>query len=111
MVKLQFFFSLKCQEFPILQGLVAGAYVEMDTDGEANGLEYECLLFGMLLQLSNTLWALLVLLSVIHKMILLVCFSDMDDTLYPLSLGLNLACRKNIEGETTIAMQIFCNTD
>lgn len=23
---------------------------------------------------------------------------DMDDTLYPLSLGLNLACRKNIEG-------------
>ncbi|KAG8663656.1 uncharacterized protein C24B11.05 [Manihot esculenta] len=44
-----------------------GAYVEMDTDGEANGLEYECLLF------------------------------DMDDTLYPLSLGLNLACRKNIE--------------
>lgn len=23
----------------------------------------------------------------------------MDDTLYPLSSGLNLACRKNIEGE------------
>ena len=29
------------------------------------------------------------------------CFSDMDDTLYPLSSGLNLACRKNIEGMTT----------
>ena len=25
---------------------------------------------------------------------------DMDDTLYPLSTGVNLACRKNIEGMT-----------
>lgn len=24
--------------------------------------------------------------------------TDMDDTLYPLSLGLNLFCRKNIQG-------------
>ncbi|OAY48810.1 uncharacterized protein C24B11.05 isoform X2 [Manihot esculenta] len=41
----------------------------MDTDGrKANVLKYECLLF------------------------------DMDDTLYPMSSGLNLACRKNIEG-------------
>ncbi|KAJ6679967.1 hypothetical protein OIU79_019647 [Salix purpurea] len=40
----------------------------MDTpDQRANGAKYECLLF------------------------------DMDDTLYPMSLGLNLACRKNIE--------------
>ncbi|XP_057995955.1 uncharacterized protein C24B11.05 isoform X2 [Hevea brasiliensis] len=45
-----------------------GTYPEMDTDGRrANGLKYECLLF------------------------------DMDDTLYPMSSGLNLACRKNIE--------------
>ncbi|XP_042002085.1 uncharacterized protein C24B11.05-like [Salvia splendens] len=35
--------------------------------GSANGPKYECLLF------------------------------DMDDTLYPLSLGINMACRKNIE--------------
>jgi len=27
--------------------------------------------------------------------------TDMDDTLYPLSSGLNLACRKNIEGTNT----------
>ncbi|XP_050236588.1 uncharacterized protein C24B11.05 isoform X2 [Mercurialis annua] len=39
----------------------------MDTNGRASGIQYECLLF------------------------------DMDDTLYPLSTGLNLACRKNIE--------------
>lgn len=39
----------------------------MDAAGRANGPKYECLLF------------------------------DMDDTLYPLSLGLNMACRKNIE--------------
>jgi hypothetical protein len=25
--------------------------------------------------------------------------ADMDDTLYPLSLGINLACRKNIQGK------------
>ena len=25
-------------------------------------------------------------------------FTDMDDTLYPLSIGLNLVCRKNIQG-------------
>ncbi|XP_024440621.1 uncharacterized protein C24B11.05 isoform X3 [Populus trichocarpa] len=40
---------------------------KMDTAERANGPKYECLLF------------------------------DMDDTLYPMSLGLNLACRKNIE--------------
>uniref|UniRef100_A0A2P2K3Q9 Uncharacterized protein MANES_01G236100 n=1 Tax=Rhizophora mucronata TaxID=61149 RepID=A0A2P2K3Q9_RHIMU len=39
----------------------------MDSGGRANRNKYECLLF------------------------------DMDDTLYPLSSGLNLACRKNIE--------------
>jgi hypothetical protein len=26
--------------------------------------------------------------------------TDLDDTLYPMSSGLNLACRKNIEGMT-----------
>ncbi|KAJ6675094.1 hypothetical protein OIU85_011283 [Salix viminalis] len=45
-----------------------GNLFKMDTpDQRANGAKYECLLF------------------------------DMDDTLYPMSLGLNLACRKNIE--------------
>lgn len=39
----------------------------MEILGRSNGAKYECLLF------------------------------DMDDTLYPLSLGLNLACRKNIQ--------------
>ncbi|XP_062143388.1 uncharacterized protein C24B11.05 isoform X2 [Alnus glutinosa] len=39
----------------------------MDASGRSNGAKYECLLF------------------------------DMDDTLYPMSSGLNLACRKNIE--------------
>lgn len=28
------------------------------------------------------------------------CSADMDDTLYPMSSGINLACRKNIEGTT-----------
>ncbi|PNT50410.1 hypothetical protein POPTR_002G185300v4 [Populus trichocarpa] len=44
-----------------------GNLLKMDAAGRANGPKYECLLF------------------------------DMDDTLYPLSLGLNMACRKNIE--------------
>lgn len=26
----------------------------------------------------------------------------MDDTLYPMSMGLNIACRKNIEGKAEI---------
>nr|DAD32921.1 TPA_asm: hypothetical protein HUJ06_011772 [Nelumbo nucifera] len=39
----------------------------MDASGRSSGAKYECLLF------------------------------DMDDTLYPLSSGLNLKCRKNIE--------------
>ncbi|KAF8401196.1 hypothetical protein HHK36_012127 [Tetracentron sinense] len=42
-------------------------HLKMDSDGRSNGAKYECLLF------------------------------DMDDTLYPMSSGLNLACRKNIE--------------
>ncbi|XP_065859927.1 uncharacterized protein C24B11.05 isoform X2 [Euphorbia lathyris] len=45
-----------------------GAYnFNMDADRTANRLKYDCLLF------------------------------DMDDTLYPMSSGLNLACRKNIQ--------------
>ncbi|KAL9360206.1 hypothetical protein Peur_048329 [Populus x canadensis] len=44
-----------------------GNLLKMDAARRANGPKYECLLF------------------------------DMDDTLYPLSLGLNMACRKNIE--------------
>ncbi|TYH10129.1 hypothetical protein ES288_A07G154100v1 [Gossypium darwinii] len=44
-----------------------GTVMKMDTVGRAAGAKYECLLF------------------------------DMDDTLYPLSTGFNLACRKNIE--------------
>lgn len=35
--------------------------------------------------------------------------TDLDDTLYPLSLGLHLACRKNIEGELGLAeSQLTC---
>ncbi|GLT31749.1 hypothetical protein SLA2020_064600 [Shorea laevis] len=44
-----------------------GRFFKMDANGRASGARYECLLF------------------------------DMDDTLYPLSSGLNLACRKNIQ--------------
>ncbi|XP_012083036.1 uncharacterized protein C24B11.05 isoform X1 [Jatropha curcas] len=44
-----------------------GTYMEMNPEGRVNELKYDCLLF------------------------------DMDDTLYPMSCGLNLACRKNIE--------------
>lgn len=47
--------------------LAAGIFSKMDAVGMSSGAKYECLLF------------------------------DMDDTLYPLSLGLNLACRRNIE--------------
>ncbi|MFQ6658820.1 hypothetical protein Gotur_027921 [Gossypium turneri] len=46
---------------------LTGTVMKMDTVGRAAGAKYECLLF------------------------------DMDDTLYPLSTGFNLACRKNIE--------------
>lgn len=42
-------------------------FMKMDAAREATGAKYQCLLF------------------------------DMDDTLYPLSTGINLACRKNIE--------------
>ncbi|XP_021897224.1 uncharacterized protein C24B11.05 isoform X1 [Carica papaya] len=44
-----------------------GTFLSMDALGKSGGTQYECLLF------------------------------DMDDTLYPLSSGLNLACRKNIQ--------------
>ncbi|GLU07139.1 hypothetical protein SLE2022_241070 [Rubroshorea leprosula] len=44
-----------------------GRFFKMDADGMVSGARYECLLF------------------------------DMDDTLYPLSSGLNLACRKKIQ--------------
>lgn len=30
--------------------------------------------------------------------------TDMDDTLYPLSIGLNLFCRKNIQGTYSTAI-------
>jgi len=33
--------------------------------------------------------------------------TDMDDTLYPLSLGINLACRKNIQGTSTNSLDYF----
>ncbi|KAK8630863.1 hypothetical protein V6N13_079634 [Hibiscus sabdariffa] len=42
-------------------------FMKMDTVGRVTGAKYECLLF------------------------------DLDDTLYPLSIGFNLTCRKNIE--------------
>ncbi|KAF4370217.1 hypothetical protein F8388_007358 [Cannabis sativa] len=51
----------------ILHRTISRIALKMDVVGRSNGAKYECLLF------------------------------DMDDTLYPLSLGLNLACRKNIE--------------
>ncbi|CAL2244255.1 unnamed protein product [Prunus armeniaca] len=44
-----------------------GIFLKMDDVGRSGGAKYDCLLF------------------------------DLDDTLYPLSSGLNLACRKNIE--------------
>ncbi|KAJ6334801.1 hypothetical protein OIU77_024896 [Salix suchowensis] len=53
-----------------------GNLFKMDAAGRANGPKYECLLF------------------------------DMDDTLYPLSLGLNMACRKNIEEYMLHQLQI-----
>uniref|UniRef100_A0A6N2L8W0 Uncharacterized protein n=2 Tax=Salix viminalis TaxID=40686 RepID=A0A6N2L8W0_SALVM len=56
--------------------LFEGNLFKMDAAGRANGPKYECLLF------------------------------DMDDTLYPLSLGLNMACRKNIEEYMLHQLQI-----
>lgn len=47
--------------------IVAGTFLKMDAIERSGEAKYECLLF------------------------------DMDDTLYPMSSGLNLACRKNIE--------------
>lgn len=50
-----------------MKHLLAEIFLKMDVVGRSSGAKYECLLF------------------------------DMDDTLYPMSSGLNLACRKNIE--------------
>ncbi|XP_031378913.1 uncharacterized protein C24B11.05 isoform X2 [Punica granatum] len=55
---------------------LAGIFSEMDAAGVPSGAKYECLLF------------------------------DMDDTLYPLSSGINLACRKNIEDYMLHNLQI-----
>ncbi|GAY44972.1 hypothetical protein CUMW_085950 [Citrus unshiu] len=53
---------------------VTGPALKMDTMGRTTAANYECLLF------------------------------DLDDTLYPLSTGFNLACRRNIEGYSYVRL-------
>lgn len=68
----QFFFPLfilqyvffKMETFHFLQDLVSGSYLDMDTDGrKANVLKYECLLFGMLIQILKPVITLIYLLG------------------------------------------------
>ncbi|KAH9787083.1 hypothetical protein KPL71_010478 [Citrus sinensis] len=66
------FFSPAQQLKALSDGFIsflAGPALKMDTMGRTTAANYECLLF------------------------------DLDDTLYPLSTGFNLACRRNIEGQ------------
>lgn len=56
---------------------------------------YECLLFGNP-STQKLCFEKLIIEYILNGYFLL--FSDLDDTLYPLSSGLATACRENIEG-------------
>lgn len=91
------------------------------TDGEeskmeayAAGAKFDCLLFGedrtimhgLLLSCSFCLFACCACHSSSDrkkKNASGLARADMDDTLYPLSLGINLACRKNIQGKSLLS--------
>ena len=63
---------------------------------------YECLLFGVFPAFKNPekllLHLFLHLVVQSNNDVFCISFSDLDDTLYPFSAGINLACRKNIQG-------------
>lgn len=64
--------------------------------------KYECLLFGMYraLKIRRVVCEIVCPNCFVHssKSCLLFATADLDDTLYPLSAGINLACRQNIQG-------------
>lgn len=97
-------------------------FLKMDVAGKSSGAQYECLLFG---NDPNTMHMFNFIpkgISIKHVFSILkfhfeflmncenesfnhfddrfpnIFLTDLDDTLYPMSSGLNLACRKNIEG-------------
>ena len=59
-----------------------------------------CLVCSLLLKIQRNLLLRLFLHLVVQSNndVFRISFSDLDDTLYPLSTGINLACRKNIQG-------------
>ena len=72
---------------------------------------YECLLFGESVKvffpyfsISYNFYLSSSSSSLFHGLSLSLSRNspDLDDTLYPLSLGINSACRKNIEGKLSI---------
>lgn len=58
---------------------------------------YECLLFGNPFT-QKLCFEKLIIEEILNGYFLSLLFSDLDDTLYPLSSGLATACRENIEG-------------
>jgi len=60
------------------------------------GAKFDCLLFGEYLVAGCTAFVFLLDYSLTS---LCLASADIDDTLYPLSLGLNQACRDNIQGK------------
>jgi len=59
-----------------------------------------CLVCSLLLKIERNLLLRLFLHLVVQSNndVFRISFSDLDDTLYPLSTGINLACHKNIQG-------------
>jgi len=59
-----------------------------------------CLVCSLLLKIERNLLLRLFLHLVVQSNndVFRISFSDLDDTLYPLSTGIDLACRKNKQG-------------
>jgi hypothetical protein len=81
--------------------------ISMKMESHAAGAKFDCLLFGKDLTLQIYIFPFSGFISKKRRrqadlyflLFILNYCPDMDDTLYPLSLGINLACRKNIIGK------------
>lgn len=67
--------------------------------------KYDCLLFGVFLNLENMFFAV----DFEPNLTKLFCTClDLDDTLYPLSSGLAASVLKNIQGKLVFAVEHSC---